>query len=216
MRRQRQARPRALQGEPVHQRLLLVQRLVDAVDLLGRHHVLRHGPLDRADLVVVLLLEDLEGLQEALEGERHIVTGAARRRGHDGGGGHGGSRHADGHVVLAAIHARLDLERRRLEAAIRGLVRRDVFGVHRLVKFVHRQSSSWGQKFRGRNSGSEIGHGDAIPPHAEQGCSRPNFSECSVPTGARRAPGTNPQGLVERKSRSSSAKRGSANNQAPK
>ena len=145
VRRQRQARPRALQGEPVHQRLLLIERLVDAVDLLGRHHVLRHGPLDRADLVVVLLLEDLEGLQEALESERHIVTGAARRRGHDGGGGHGGSRHADGHVVLAAIHARLDLE-----AVIRNLVRRDIFGFNCFVHIVHRQSSSWGQKISGQ------------------------------------------------------------------
>ncbi len=74
--------------------LVLVERPVDAVDLLDRHHVGGQLPLDLRQALVVRFLEDLErlhefviGLDDIRAGER--IGGLGLETGDTGFGGHG-------------------------------------------------------------------------------------------------------------------------------
>ena len=70
-------RARALQGELIDRRLVLVEGAVDALELLGGDHVLRDALLDLGEPLVVGRLERLEGAHEFVEGERHVLARAA-------------------------------------------------------------------------------------------------------------------------------------------
>ena len=82
-----QMRARRLQGQLVDDALVLVQRAVDAVDLVGGDDVGRHALLELGEPLVVAVLEGLEGAHEAVEGGGEVVGGG-------GFGFEGGSEHA--------------------------------------------------------------------------------------------------------------------------
>ena len=84
-------RPAGLQHQRIHQPLLLVERAVDAVDLLDGQHVGDALLLDLGEAGVVLRLERLEGPHEVFERPGDI---AGRLRGLGLGRGHGFSLHA--------------------------------------------------------------------------------------------------------------------------
>ncbi len=76
-------RPRRFQRELIDHRLVLVDRRVDAVELLDREHVGREPLLDLAEALLVRRLEGFEGAHEVVEGERHVFARATRRFGLD-------------------------------------------------------------------------------------------------------------------------------------
>ena len=63
-------RPRRFQRELIDDGLVLVDRIVDAVELLDGEHVGRQALLDLADALIVRRLERLEGAHEVVEGDR--------------------------------------------------------------------------------------------------------------------------------------------------
>ena len=56
-------------------RFVLVDRAVDAVDLVGGDDVGRHALLELGEALVVAVLEGLEGAHEAVEGGGDVVAG---------------------------------------------------------------------------------------------------------------------------------------------
>lgn len=65
--------PRLLQCQIVHDPAVVVQRLVDAVELVAGHDVSAHLALDIGKPLVVGVAEGFEGLHEFVEGGRHRV-----------------------------------------------------------------------------------------------------------------------------------------------
>ena len=63
-----EVRPGGLQGKVVDDTLGLVERAVEAVDLVGGDDVGGHAPLELAETLVVGVLEGLEGAHEIVEG----------------------------------------------------------------------------------------------------------------------------------------------------
>ena len=79
-----------LERELVDDTLRLVERAVDAVDLVGRDDIGRHALLELGEPLVIAVLEGLEGAHEAVEGGGKI--GRRVGFGFDSGvSGHGGS-----------------------------------------------------------------------------------------------------------------------------
>ena len=70
-----EVRPGRLQGELVDDALVLVERAVDAVDLVGGDDVGGHAALDLAEALVVGVLEGLEGAHEVVEGGGEVAAG---------------------------------------------------------------------------------------------------------------------------------------------
>ncbi len=68
MPRRRARGRRAFEDQLVEDALLLVERLVDALELVVGHDIGRHALLDLAEALVVGLLEGLEGAHEVAEG----------------------------------------------------------------------------------------------------------------------------------------------------
>jgi len=62
-----------LEGEVIDHALGLIERAVDAVDLVGGDDVGGEAPLELAEALVVAVLEGLEGAHEAVEGAAEIV-----------------------------------------------------------------------------------------------------------------------------------------------
>ena len=65
--------PRGLQREVVDDALGLVERAVDAVELVGGDDVGRQAALELAEALVVGVLEGLEGAHEVAEGGVEVV-----------------------------------------------------------------------------------------------------------------------------------------------
>ena len=68
-----QMRPGRLQRELVDDALVLVERAIDAVDLLGGDDIGGHASLDLGEALVIAVLEGLERAHEAVEGGGQII-----------------------------------------------------------------------------------------------------------------------------------------------
>ncbi len=65
--------PRLLQRQIVHEPAVVVERPVDAVELVAGHDISPHLALDIGKPLIVGLTEGFEGLHELIEGGRHRI-----------------------------------------------------------------------------------------------------------------------------------------------
>lgn len=72
--------PRLLQSQIVHEPAVVVERPVDAVELVAGHDISPHLALDIGKPLIVGLTEGFEGLHELVEGGRHRIRDGLQLR----------------------------------------------------------------------------------------------------------------------------------------